>query len=65
MTSCQTLNFLARKLNQQSVSLRAVIFVAASLLLTSCGTVSCTEECFVRALYLQEVLPGLSVVYFI
>lgn len=65
MSSCQTLNFLPRKPNQQSVSLCAVIFVAASLLLTGCGTVSCTEECFVRALYLQEVLPGLSVVYFI
>lgn len=61
-SSCQTLNFLLRKPSQQSVSLRAVIFVEASLLLTGCGTVGCTEECFVRALYLQEVLP---VVYFI
>lgn len=65
MSSCQTLKFLPRKPNQQSVSLGAVIFVAARLLLTGCGTVSCTEECFVRALYLQEELPGLSVVYFI
>lgn len=52
----------AKVISQQFVSRHAVIFVGASLLQIGSGTVNCSEECFIRALSLQEALPGLSVV---